>query len=286
MAVQGKVRENNFESKEIRVGFVEGNVLCVNPTMEEFSDILGMELKEDSKAAEYLGESKDGNTTLRLDFWFEDVKTGIKDKITFFLEDKDRENKEGTKKQYINNVGASTWSDDEENLPDWFKKSDYRVAKQGEAEFYEFAKFWLAGLDTKDGGELSFSWKPLMKGNVKEIKEQVGGDFQKTVGLLLEVKTVDKDGETKNYQSVYNKGFIYPSDMKFFRLVDYSKEELLENLKKKKPKDLKRHEKFAVTVTGEHGSKNSFLLKDAQPFNPDDFLVASNKVLAEDSPDY
>src|SRR5690606_26792293 len=168
MAVQGKVRENNFESKEIRVGFVEGNVLCVNPTMEEFSDILGMELKEDSKAAEYLGESKDGNTTLRLDFWYEDVKTGIKDKITFFL-------------------------DDEENLPDWFKKSDYRVAKQGEAEFYEFAKFWLAGLDTKDGGELSFSWKPLMKGNVKEIKEQVGGDFQKTVGLLLEVKTVDKD---------------------------------------------------------------------------------------------
>jgi hypothetical protein len=32
-----------------------------------------MELKEDSKAAEYIGESRDGNTTLRLDVWLADA---------------------------------------------------------------------------------------------------------------------------------------------------------------------------------------------------------------------
>jgi hypothetical protein len=285
MGVQGKKRENNFESKQLRVGFVEGKVLCINPNNEEFEEILGITLKEESKATEYLGESKDGNTSLRVDFWFEDVKTGNKDKVTFFLEDKERENKDGTKKQYINSVGTCTWSDDEDNLPSWFGK-DYRVAHQGEEEFYNFIKFWLAGLDVSDGGaELSFNWKNLMKGNLKEVKEQLNGEYDKTVGLLLEVKSVDKDGETKNYQSVYNKGFIYPSDIKFFRLVNYT-DELIENLKKKKPKELKRHEKFVLSVKGEYGSKNSFLLKEATDFNPDDFLVASNAAISDSGSDY
>jgi hypothetical protein len=35
----------------------EANVIAINPTAEEFKDILGMELKEDSKATEYLGET-------------------------------------------------------------------------------------------------------------------------------------------------------------------------------------------------------------------------------------
>lgn len=286
MAIQGKKKENNFETKELKVGFVEGKILTINPSIEEYQEKLGIELKEDSKATEYLGESKEGNPTVRLDIWFEDVKTGEKNKVVYFLEDKDRTNKDGSKTQFLNTVGRTTWADKEENLASWFTKSDFRIAKQGESDLYEFAKYWLAGLDTSDGGELSFSWKNLIKGNVKELKEQIGGGFDKTVLFLLEVKNVEKDGETKAYQSVYNKSFLYPSDLKFFKLVDYNKEEVLENLKKIDPKKLKRHEKFALDVTGEHGSKNSFLLKEAITYNPDDFLVASNEVLDEASPEY
>ena len=58
-----------------KVGLFEANVIAINPTEEEYNDILGMELKEGSKAAEYLSSSKDGNTTLRIDVWFEEVKT-------------------------------------------------------------------------------------------------------------------------------------------------------------------------------------------------------------------
>lgn len=282
MAIKGEVRSSNFEEKQLRVGFVEANVICINPTREEFSSILGIELQEESKACEYLSESRDGNPSVRLDFWFEDIKTGIKDKITFFLEDKDRENKDGDKKQYINNVGFATFAENELTLPSWFSGSDYRVAKGGESDFYEFARYWLSGLDTRNGGELVFSFKDLIKGKVKEIKEQIGGDFQKTFGALLEVKSVDKEGETKNYQSVYNKGFLYPSDLKFFRLVDYSNPALIEKLKSTPMKSLKRHEKFVATIEGEYGSKNSYVLKDAQDFNPMDFLVTSDAPVSEE----
>ncbi len=42
-----------------------------------------MELKEDSKAAQYLGE-KDGNTTLRVDFWLQDIKSKDNFKVSSF----------------------------------------------------------------------------------------------------------------------------------------------------------------------------------------------------------
>ena len=42
---------------------------------------------------------------LRVDFWLEEVKNKDKFKVTFFLRTKKRENKDGTKKQYINNIG-------------------------------------------------------------------------------------------------------------------------------------------------------------------------------------
>ena len=81
-SIGGKKRENtgggDFGKK---VGLFEANVIAVNPTAEEFKDILGMELKEDSKATEYLGETKDGNNYLRVDFWLEEVKNKEKFKV-------------------------------------------------------------------------------------------------------------------------------------------------------------------------------------------------------------
>jgi hypothetical protein len=59
-------------------------------------------------------------------------------KVSFFLEDKERQNKDETKKQYINSVGNCSWAADPNDLPDWFKARDYRVAKIGEEELYEF----------------------------------------------------------------------------------------------------------------------------------------------------
>ena len=69
-------------------------------------------------------------------------------------------------------------------------------------------------------------------------------------------------------------------------IVDYDSKEVIEQLKSKKPKDLKPHEKFVLQLTGEYGCKDFFLLKDLQEYNPDMNLVASNEPLSSDGDDY
>lgn len=270
-----------------KVGLFEANVIAVNPNAEEYNDILGIELKEDSKAVEYLGKSQDGNTTLRVDFWLEEVKNKDKFKVTFFLENKEKENKDATKKQYINDVGVCSWAADANDLPDWFAKRDYRVAFVGEEELYNFMRTWLGNLDYRDASTtLQLDWRSLMKGNVKDIKGQVGGEYSISVLALATIKTVVKDEETKEYQGVYNKAFLPAYNLKQFRLIDYSRADVISAIRQKKSKDLRPHERFVLNVTGEYGCKDFYILKDMKDYNADDNLVASDSVLSEDGADY
>lgn len=287
--IGGKKRENaSFETKEYskKVGLFEANVIAVNPTIEQYKEVLGMELKEDSKAVEYLGESQDGNTTLRVDFWLEEIKNKDKFKVTFFLENKERTNKDETKKQYINNVGVCSWADDANNLPEWFAKRDYRVAFTGEEDLYNFMRTWLGNLDYREPATiLQLEWKSLMKGNVKDIKSEVGGEYCTTVVALATVKTVERDGETKEYQGVYNRAFLPSYNLKHFRVLDFSKSASVNALRSKKTKDLKPHERFVLNVSSEYGCKDFYILKDLKEYNSDDNLVASDAVISDDGPD-
>ena len=286
--IGGKKRESNaLPDFKKSVGLFEAKVIAVNPNMEEYKDILGIELKEDSKALEYLGKTDEGNIKLRIDIWLEEVKDNEKFKVTFFLEDKEKENKDGSKYQYINAVGVCSWASDPNDLPEWFAKRDYRVAYVGEEDLYNFMRTWLNNLDYRDAETiLEIDWKKLMKGNVKDIKSQIDGEWCSTIGALATIKIVAKDGDTKEYQGVYNKLFLPPYSIKQFRLVDYSKTETLNKLRAKKTRDLKPHERFAVNVTGEYGCKDYFTLKDLRDYNPDDNLVASDKTISEDDSDF
>ena len=159
-----------------KVGLFEANVIAINPTSEEYNDVLGIQLQDGSKATEYLGESADNNKTLRVDFWLEEIKSKDKFKVTFFLEDKIKENKDATKKQYINTVGTCSWSTDPNELPTWFTTREYRPAFVGEEEFYGFVRTWLGNLDYRDSSTtLQLEWKSVMKGNLKDLKAQLGG---------------------------------------------------------------------------------------------------------------
>ena len=288
-SIGGKKRENtgggDFSKK---VGLFEANVIAINPTAEEFKDILGMELKEDSKATEYLGETRDGNNYLRIDVWLQKVNSDDKFKTSFFLEDKERENKDGTKKQYINSIGMCSWAADENDLAEWFTKDrDYRVAYVGEEDFYNFMRTWLADLDYRDAETvLQLEWKKLMRGNVKDIKDQIDGEWSKSVVALATVIVKERDGEAKEYQGIYNKAFLGGYSLKQFRLVDYGSAKVQADLKNKKPRDLKAHEKFVLNVVGEYGCKDYYILKDIQDYNPDDNLVASDAFISDDGDDY
>jgi hypothetical protein len=286
--IGGKKRESVQQQEYVKkVGLFEAKVLAINPDAEEYKDVLGMELKEDSKAVEYLGTSKDGNNTLRVDVWLEDVKSKDKFKTTFFLENKEKENKDGTKKQYINSIGSCSWADDINNLPTWFSARECRVAYVGEEELYNFLRTWLGALDYRDAETtLQLDWKKMMKGNVKDLKDQIDGEWCTNVVALATIRTVIKDEETKEYQGVYNKAFLPEYTLKQFRLTDYSNSSILSGLRGKKSKDLKPHERFVLNVTGEYGCKDFYIFKDLKEYNSDDNLVASDAVISDDGADF
>jgi len=297
MSISGEKRENvDMPIYVKRIGIFEGRVIAINPTADEYKSVVGYDLKEDSKECEYLSENSDGNTVLRINVWLEDIKTSNRVdperpdryKVTFFLENKERENKDLTKKQYINNIGTCTWADDPNNLGQWFKDSgDYRVAYAGEEELYNFKRTWLSQLDYKKNvdGFLS-EWKKLMKGNVKDLRDEINGEFCGNIGALATINTKEKDGEIREYQSIFNKAFLPTYALKNFRLIDYTNPKVIEGIKAKKPKDQKAHEKFVLAVTGEYGTKDSYILKDIKDFDPNDFLVSSDKVISEEGSDY
>jgi hypothetical protein len=287
--IQGDKRErqSSQDNSTKKVGLFEAKVVVINPTIEEFKDVLGIDLKEDSKATEYLGTSRDGNTYLRVDVWLQEIKSEDKFKVTFFLEDKERENKDKTKKQYINNIGRCTWAADANDLPDWFNKRDNRVAFMGEEELYEFLRTWLSELDySKEATVLQLEWRKLMKGNVKDLKDQVNGAYCTNIGALATITVKQKDGENKEYQNVYNRAFLPGYYLKYFRLVDYNNPSVQSSLRNKKNKDLKTHERFVINVTGQYGCRDYYTLRDLQEYNPDDNLVASDAVLSSDGDDF
>lgn len=286
--IQGEQREQR-EQKEYtkRVGLFEGEVIAINPTAEEFKDKLNIELPEGSKVTEYLGKNDSGDTKLRVDVWLKDVKNGDQFKVSFFLEDREKENKDRTKKQYINNIGSCTWAEDENMLPEWFKKREYRVAHVGEEELYNFLRVWFGKLDfVKETSVLELDWKKLMKGNVSELRGQINGEYCTNVVSLATVVMKEKDGEMKEYQGVYNKAFLPSYTLKNFRVVNYSDSSILSTLRSKKSKDLKPHERFVLTVTGEYGCRDFYILKDITDYNAEDNLVASDKAISSDGDDY
>ena len=73
--IGGKKRESTSLEFTKKVGLFEATVVAINPDLEEYKNRLNIELKEDSKAIEYLGTSNDGNNQLRVDVWLEEVKS-------------------------------------------------------------------------------------------------------------------------------------------------------------------------------------------------------------------
>jgi len=278
-----------FDDKEFvkKVGLFEAKVIAVNPTTEEYADVLGRQLKEDSKATEYLGTSKDGNARLRLDFWLEEVKTQEKFKLTFFIENKEKENKDQTKKQYINNIGRCTWADSPNNLPTWFKERENRVSFVGEEDLYNFLRSWLSNIDfSSKKSTLQLEFNKLIKGNVKEIKEQINGEWATNIVALATINTKETDDGVKEFQNIYNKAFLPPYSIKAFRLLDYNAAGTISGLRQKASKDLKPHERFVLNVVGEYGCKDYFTFKELKDYSSEDNLVSSDKVISEDAGDY
>ena len=284
MAVQGKVREAKEYKKS--TGFFEAEVLCINPDREELEKLLGVTLEKDP---EYLGtkeeevELADGSkktiSIKKLDvvFWLRDVKTDAKRSVKFFLRDTPKLNRDKTKKQYINTIGTCSWVAKPEELPEWFTTREYRVANQGEENMYNFISKWLGKLDFKDpGSTLTFDWEKLMRGNVRELRDQINSEYSSTITCLCIITTVEKDGEKKDYEQVYNSDFLPGYVMKDIRL------KLIDNVWIDKAKAVERKkrsplQRFVVqAMDSEHGIKDYFTLGELQEYDPTKNVVAAD----------
>lgn len=285
MAISGSKREipqgGDFPKK---VGIFEAKVIAINPNEREYKDILGIELKEDSNATNYYDDIK---KKLRVNVWLQDVNSDFKTNATFWLEHGEKENKDATKKQYINSIGVCSWASSPDLLPVWFLKRDYRIAHIGEEEFLGFVRIWLGGLDFSDlSTEIMLDWKKVMSGDLKDLKEQIDGEFTQTVGALATVKTVDKEDGPKSYQNIFIKSFFPGYSIKSMRVVDYNNPDVVRGLTFRKSAELKMHERFVVNVAGEYGCKDYYTFKELHDYDPEANLVESDKVIAADSADF
>jgi len=285
MAIGGSKREipqgGDFPKK---VGIFEAKVIAINPTVQEYKEILGIDLKEDSKATNYYDEVA---KKLRVNVWLQDVNSDFKTNATFWLEHGEKVNKDGTKKQYINNIGVCSWASSVENLPPWFAKRENRVAHIGEEEFLGFVRIWLGGLDFSDPDtEIFLNWKKVMNNDLSDLKEQIDGEFTQTVGALATIKTSDKGEGPKSYQNIFVKSFFPGYSIRSMRMIDYNNPDVVRGLAFRKSSELKMHERFVVNVTGEYGCKDFYTFKELHDYDPEANLVESDKVIATDDADF
>ena len=294
MAVGGAIK-TEFKKK---VGVFEAKVVAINPDRETYQELTGFEVDEASKQFDYLGTDKDDPTidTVRINVLLEEMTTKQLFPVNFFLKNKVRMDKNGVKTQFINSVGLTTWAVSKEDIKPWFTKFDrtFREAFEGEEELYKFLRAWLSNINFFDkSADLSLDFKKLINGNMRELTEQINGSNAATVLCLATVRLVDKDGEEKEFQNVYNRDFLAGNRVKNFRLSRYDdakieavklkkKENEEHNLEVKesgegKAKYLKDYEEFALSVSdSEHGVKDFYTLEPLKDYEPSENPVAGN----------
>jgi len=292
-----KKQEVGFVEQKLYVGLFEGEVVALNPTAEEFKKLTGWTPSENSRQFDYTGTSNDGNPSIRLDFWIREKKERLTDdnkpyhnkfRLAFWIEAKDRENREGTLTQYINDVGTCSWAESPERLPQWFTSRKYRVARPGEEKLYNFLRIWLGKLDTRDADtHLDLNWKPLINGDVSEIRDQIGGEYCRNVLALATIEVGEnREGRMVNFQRVYDT-VLMPYQLKFFNTEDYKDTNVVARIATKSDR-LSPFERFVVDVNDErYGCKQVFTLKPIEEYDPEKpehrSIVSTDEVRMQES---
>lgn len=332
----------NIDTKEPIVGNYDKKMYCgletfkivdVNPSRKKLNEILGIEPKEDLQEIEYLSETKEGDDKIKISLVLESRQRFLIK--NFYIVDKNRNNKEGDKLQYINQTCNTTWVDKEENLPEFFinfidknknniGKKEYRVAKEGEAEFYEFIKSIGVGINWySQSTNFEFNFKKLLKEDFSQLKTILLNDvhFPEFTALTY-VKTVVVEEGVKKYNEIFTKGVIpsyllkgifatcnkhYNSllneikeDDKLYDSLNINKEILREaltqddiygyvdspNFKFTKDFEQKAFDRLLKEIEGEYGCKGFYKLSPVFEYNDKMETDFSDKSISSSGSDY
>jgi len=182
-------------------------VIAINPNKTEM-EALGYKPQNEpvytSEGEPLVEGGTEKSKKLRLDFFLQGVGENegetVRTKIAFFLENKHRTNKPGTKAEWINDAGRTGWGtpDAPPSNYKWFEHESARPCKMGEGDVHLFLVNWL-NIQPGDEAKLD-NFEALFDGNYSELRSILGGNVDNEVKVLLTVR----DGK---YQSVYNKYF-------------------------------------------------------------------------------
>jgi len=187
------------DGKKLYTGLTNVLVKAVNPTMDE---LIAMGYNPQQEPV-YMSTNNNGKEKVRLDFYVENTETKFKSKITFWLENEVRMNKDGDKTQYRDKFGKTGWGATVNNLPDFVDKDSARPMFIGEDDFMSFIAAWI---NSAEGDEIVLDSIDTIvsKGNMKELQQMVRDAVSYGVRVLV---GVTKDGK---YQVIYTKHFGRP----------------------------------------------------------------------------
>lgn len=228
------------------IGVAPVYVLAVNPNKEQLEKLYNTQLE---KEPEYLGEVEVGEDkhkvkNIRLDFVVKTVAdrcNGIEftTKVTFFIRNEYRYNKDKTKVQVIDKYGRTVWVTVEQakaheipiysNGPANIDK-DYRPIFVGEEELTSFIKTYLNIPDVMK--YVNNTWimvdKPedcearldniakYFNGDFKELKDIISLQPNNKIKVLFGVRNTDKG----QFQAVYTNMFLKNNVTKYDKLKD------------------------------------------------------------------
>ena len=189
-------------SRKMYTGLANLKVVAINPNMNELSD-LGYNPQQEP---EYISVTPEGNAKVVIDFFLKHEETGMIAKRRFWLENRDRETRDGSKKEYIDNYGKTSFAESPEALQQWINKESARPSKVGEGLLIRFVAAWANVNPYADAaGNRGLCYfedvTKLFTNDLSELKSlvsQIGAENE--VKVLLNVITTD---EGKTYQDVY-----------------------------------------------------------------------------------
>lgn len=225
------------------------SLVAINPTKTELEKLYGSTLEKDP---EYIFTNKDGVKSARIELHLKlspEHNNGIDaiKRISFFIRDAVRTNKDNTKVQVINAYGDTAWLTKEEFQagkspaynPEWCTKG-MRVCYGGEEEFVGFVKKFLAipnySFIKADGVREYHPSPELCECQFTQIKKFFTGDIQEVIIPLMALKDnlvkilfgVRTTPDNKTYQDAYTK-FILSVNTKSYTRLEKDVEETQKN---------------------------------------------------------
>lgn len=304
--------ENSGFEKKLFVGAGQVRVVAINPTRKELAEVMGREYTEDPEKEDFVyvkedvevkfikdGEEKTTTATrVFVDVWVQEVKSEEFVKVRFMLTQSPQTNKDGTKTQYINQVGQSTWVDEEDNLPEWFThfiKKDkqgnvlntspktYRVAMRGESDLMDFLQKWSnLNIWEQSSDILISNVKKFWRGDMYELQTLVDMLENNTVmiqfGVRSTIKTDDQGNEeTVEYQSAFTKAFMTGNSVKDF---NFQASRGFAGIKDVRNYELKNF--YKNVWDEEYGFKDYTVKGYFQPYDPEHNPVNGESALVEE----